>query len=110
MLKSKSAPLIVEQVAEAGLNFGHASEIVIKPALPPEQVQGNYQPASVTISGGSGHTVNVGQESPSMRQLTLPQKLASHSVGYWFVHLLVAMLGAAAYAAAYEAIVHLLKR
>jgi hypothetical protein len=69
---------------------------LIQPEIPPAPVQGNYQPASVTISGGSGHIVNVGQEGPTIHQQTWPQKLASHSVGYWLVHFLIGVLAGAA--------------
>jgi len=90
MPTTKSSPLFVEQIEGKT-----ASEIIVHPESPPAQVQGNFQPASVTISGGTGHVVNVGQESPNMRQLTLPQKLTNHSIGYWLVHFVIALLGAA---------------
>ena len=97
MPKSKSAPLLVESVSEVARSVGHTSEVVVQSEVPPAQVQGNYQPASVTISAGSGHVINLGQESPSMPSPTLPQKLTSHPIGYWLVHLLIAFLGAAAF-------------
>jgi hypothetical protein len=89
MHKSKSAPIVVQR--EETVQDVVASEIVIQPDSQPTQVQGNYQPASVTISGGSGHTVNVGQRSPTIRQPTLPQRLTEHPIGYWLVHLLIAL-------------------
>lgn len=59
--------------------------------VPVAPVQGNYQPASVTISGGSGHSVFVGQEGPNFQQ-SWTQRLANHTMKYWCSHFALALL------------------
>ncbi len=76
---------------------------------PPAQPVANYQPASVVISGGEGHVVNVGQAGPSIKQQTWPQRLASHTIGYWVFHFVLALAAVVFWESlvlAYHAVAH----